>query len=338
VKARTGGFGDRRSGQTPFTNGIAACLLRRVLSAQREPIRFFNRYTGQIEVEQIYGEPFMRWTYGTRMGKLALHALAKRALFARWYGWRMNRAASSRRVAPFIQRYGVDAAEFVDTPESFKSFNEFFYRKLKSHARPIDPDPNSVVFPADGRHLGFQDISKMEGIFVKGQTLDLQSLLNNGALARQFASGSMVMSRLCPTDYHRFHFPVAGIPEKPVIINGPLYSVSPIALRENIRYLSQNKRALCAIRTENVGTVLMLEIGATNVGSIVYTFVPGQPVQKGAEKGYFKFGGSSMITLFEPNTVQLAADLLEQSRQNRELYARVGDRMGVAAKGVNIAP
>ena len=93
-----------------------------------EPIQIFNRYTGEVETEEIYGEPYMRWTYGTRLGKLALHALAKRALFARWYGWRMNRPLSARRIAPFIQRYKVNSDEFVHSPSSFKSFNEFFYR------------------------------------------------------------------------------------------------------------------------------------------------------------------------------------------------------------------
>jgi phosphatidylserine decarboxylase len=136
------------------------------------------------------------------------------------------------------------------------------------------------------------------------------------------------MSRLCPVDYHRFHFPVGGVPEKPRIINGPLFSVSPIALRQNIRILSENKRALSIIRSPEFGEVLMLEIGATNVGSIEYTYLPGQPVQKGAEKGFFKFGGSSMITLFEPGKLRLATDLTENSRQQRELYARMGDRIG----------
>jgi len=142
----------------------------------------------------------------------------------------------------------------------------------------------------------------------------------------------MVISRLCPTDYHRFHFPAAGVPEKPKIINGPLYSVSPIALRQNIHIFSENRRALSVMRAADAGTVLMLEVGATNVGSIEYTFVPGEPVQKGAEKGYFKFGGSSIITMFEPGKVMLAADLLENSRINRELYALMGDRLGVLAK------
>jgi phosphatidylserine decarboxylase len=297
-------------------------------TVQPEPIRFFNRYTGEIETEEVYGEGFMRWAYETRMGKLALHALAKRALFSQWYGWRMNRAISSQRVAPFIKKYGLNASEFLEHPEAFKSFNEFFYRKLKPAARPIDRDPSSVVFPADGRHLGFQDVSKIEGIFVKGQVLDLPTLIQDEKLTQRFQKGSMVMSRLCPVDYHRFHFPIAGVPEKPRILNGPLFSVNPIALRANIRFLVENRRARSIVQTPKNGAVLMFEIGATNVGSIEYTFVPGEPIQKGAEKGFFKFGGSSMITLFEPGRVQLAADLIEQSSRQTELYARIGDRMG----------
>jgi phosphatidylserine decarboxylase len=297
-------------------------------TVQTDQIQYFNRYTAQVETEQIYGEAFMRWTYGTLLGKFALHGVAKRALFARWYGWRMDRPVSARRVLPFVQAYGLNPADFVEPAESFKTFNEFFVRKLKPAARPLDPDPAVAVFPADGRHLGFEDISKIQGIFVKGQRLNLQQLLKDDELAKRFRSGTVIMSRLCPVDYHRFHFPVAGVPEKARIINGPLFSVSPIALRQNINYLWENKRALSKIQSPEFGTVLMLEIGATNVGSIEYTYVPDEPMQKGAEKGYFKFGGSSMITMFEPGKLRLADDLIENSRQHRELYARMGDGMG----------
>ena len=81
---------------------------------------------------------------------------------------------------------------------------------------------------------------------------------------------------------------------------------------------------LTKLVTEDLGTVLLLEIGATNVGSIQQTFTPGQAVEKGAEKGYFEFGGSSTMTLFEPGAITLATDLLETSREGIELYARMG--------------
>ena len=212
--------------------------------------------------------------------------------------------------------------------DAFTSFNDFFYRKLKPAARPVDAAEYSVVFPADGRHLGFAKASEVEGVYVKGQRFDLGRLLGDDKLAAQFTDGAAVFSRLCPVDYHRFHFPVAGEPGNARLINGPLYSVNPLALRDRLAILWENKRYITEIETEQLGRVLMLEIGATNVGSVHHTFVPTRTVEKGEEKGYFAFGGSAALTLFEPGRVQLAEDLLEQSAQQRELYAKVGDRMG----------
>jgi phosphatidylserine decarboxylase len=225
----------------------------------------------------------------------------------------------------------LDPAEFADAPESYRSFNEFFYRKLKPAARPVDADEASVVFPADGRHLGFERASEIEGVFVKGQKFDLPALLGDENLAARYADGSLILSRLCPVDYHRFHFPAAGVPGETRLIEGPLFSVNPIALRQRLAYLWTNKRTITELKSERFGTVLCMEIGATCVGTIHQTFTPGQPVAKGAEKGYFAFGGSSTLTLFEPGAVRLAADLLENSARQIELYARIGSVMGRSA-------
>lgn len=243
----------------------------------------------------------------------------------------MSTPESAARVLPFIARYGLDPEEFAEQPESYGSFNEFFYRKLKPSARLVDKDESSVVFPADGRHLGFARASQIAGVFVKGQKFDLSALLAEGKLAAKYADGSLVLSRLCPVDYHRFHFPAAGVPGATRTIDGPLYSVNPIALRQRLAYLWTNKRAITELRTERFGTVLCLEIGATCVGTICQTFTPGQAVEKGEEKGYFAFGGSSTITIFEPGAVTLEGDLLENSAKQIELYARIGSRMGHSA-------
>ncbi|MEI6818440.1 MAG: phosphatidylserine decarboxylase [Verrucomicrobiota bacterium] len=296
-----------------------------------EPIRYFNRHTGTLETEQVYGEGFLRWSYGNPLGAISLNAFVKRPFFSKWYGCRMDEPKSASRVAPFIAQYGLDPADFADAPSSYRSFNEFFYRKLKPEARPIDADASSVVFPADGRHLGFECASAIEGVFVKGQKFDLAALLGDRELAARYADGALVLSRLCPVDYHRFHFPAAGIPSKTRVIDGPLFSVNPIALRQRLAYLWTNKRTITELKTERFGTVLCLEIGATCVGTIRQTFTPGEPVAKGDEKGYFAFGGSSTLTLFEPGTVRLAADLLENSRRHVELYARIGSQMGQSA-------
>lgn len=296
-----------------------------------EPIRYFNRHTGKAETEKVYGEGFLRWTYGHPLGAIARWAFVKRPFFSAWYGRRMDRPESAAKVAPFIDRYGLDPSEFADAPASFRSFNEFFYRKLRPESRPVDPDAGAVVFPADGRHLGFAKASEISRVFVKGQRFDLAELLGDRDLADRYRDGTLVLSRLCPVDYHRFHFPAEGVPGKPQTLEGPLFSVSPIALRRRLAYLWTNRRVITRLETHQLGTVLLLEIGATCVGGIHQTFTPVSAVAKGAEKGYFSFGGSSTLTLFEPGRVILAPDLAEQSSQGVELYAKVGTRMATMA-------
>ena len=259
----------------------------------------------------------------------------KRAL-TEFGGWVANGrwgAITQWIIRRFIRRYGVNMAEAANPePTAYACFNEFFTRALKPSARPItEPEnPRLAVFPADGRHLAFADVSTAPGFYVKGATFSLEQLLGGPELAAEFAGGSMLISRLCPVDYHRFHFPVAGTPDDGRLIGGWLYSVSPIALRRNVQDLAQNKRRLTLIDSPEFGRVAMLEVGATNVGSIVETYVTGRPVRKGEEKGLFKFGGSCVITVFARGRIRFDADVLEQSSQFRETYARMGDRLGSA--------
>jgi len=293
-----------------------------------EPIRFYNRYSGEVETEDVYGEGFLRWAYGTVPGRAAVSTFVKRPFFSKWYGWRMTRPASRARVIPFIESYGLDGSEFAKEPEDFKSFNDFFYRRLKPEARPVTPGDDVVVFPADGRHFAISDTRKVDLVFVKGQRFDLTALFGGDrALAERFLGGALVFSRLCPVDYHRFHFPVAGEASAPRLLNGFLYSVSPIALRRRLAYLWENKRVLTLVESGRFGTVATLEVGATCVGSINYTSVLPGSVGKADEKGYFAFGGSATLTLFEPGKVALSRDLVDYSAQGLEVYAKMGDKM-----------
>ncbi|AOS44783.1 Phosphatidylserine decarboxylase proenzyme [Lacunisphaera limnophila] len=295
-----------------------------------EPIRYFHRAKRTVETEQVYGEEWLRWTYGTTLGRFALNALVKRAVASRYYGWRMSLRDSANRILPFIVDYDLNVDEFAKKPLTFKTFNEFFYRALKPGARPVAEGERVAVLPADGRHLAFQNVDAAAGFYAKGQQFDLKAFLGDEALAAKFSGGAMLISRLCPVDYHRFHFPVAGMPSEPRLINGWLYSVSPIALRQNLAYLWQNKRMVTLVESPEFGTVAVCEIGATMVGSIFQSFVLGRAVTKGEEKGLFKFGGSCVVTLFPPGKIRLDADLVQQSAAGLEVYARMGERLGEA--------
>jgi phosphatidylserine decarboxylase len=299
-------------------------------NARGAPIEYFNRHTGRLETEAVYGEAALRWAYENPLGRLATWALVRRAFLARWYGAWMSSPATRDKIPLFIEKFRVDVSEFAERPENFASFNDFFVRKLKPGARPVNAEPDAVVFGADGRHLGFPDASEAAGVFVKGQRWNLAALLGDAELARTYARGALVLSRLCPVDYHRFHFPADGTPGPVRWLPGTLWSVNPIALRRRLSYLWENKRALTILETPRLGRVLLLEIGATNVGSINETFTPGHAVSRGEEKGFFAFGGSATATIFEPGRVFLADDLVEQTQAGRELYARMGSRLGTA--------
>lgn len=295
-----------------------------------DPIRYYDRYKQILQTEQIYGERWLRFAYENPIGRGFVQLLARRKLFSAYYGWRMNRKYSAQLVIPFIVKYDLDVDEFARSAFEFKTFNEFFWRGLKPAARPITPGERVAALPADGRHLAFPDVDAAEGFYVKGAKFTLAELLGDAALAERFAGGSMLISRLCPVDYHRFHFPVAGVPGEPRLINGWLYSVSPVALRRNIRYLVENKRVVTLIESPVFGPVAMIEVGATNVGSIKQTHVADRAVAKGEEKGVFKFGGSCVITLFQRGRIRFDADFVAQSAQQVETYARMGDRLGEA--------
>jgi phosphatidylserine decarboxylase len=294
-----------------------------------EPIRFFNRTTRALETEEIYGERWLRFAYEHPVGRFFTWALIRRRAVSAYYGWRMNRLYSASKVLPFIIRYNIDVKDFAKSPLTYNSFNEFFHRALKPEARPIAPGENVVVFPADGRHLVFPNVDETPGFYVKGATFSLRELFGDSALASEFAGGAMTISRLCPVDYHRFHFPVAGVPDEARLINGCLYSVSPIALRRNVRYLVENKRMVTCIESADFGKVAMIEVGATMVGTIAQLYADGRPVAKGEEKGWFKFGGSCVITVFQRGRLRFDDDLVEQSARHIECYAKMGERMGV---------
>jgi phosphatidylserine decarboxylase len=296
------------------------------------PIEYYNRATGRVETEQVYGENFLRWAYGNPLGRLSVAVAVKRLWFSRWYGRRMDQPKSRARIQPFLEAYAVDVSEFADSVADYGSFNEFFYRRLKPEARPIDSSPDSAVFPADGRHLAIENIDQAGQFYIKGQRFDRARFIGDPGLAEAFKGGALLISRLCPVDYHRYHFPVSGVAGPVETLPGSLRSVSPLALRRQLSILWENRRARTVVESPEFGRVLIMEIGATCVGGMHRTYDPG-PVGKGGEKGYFSFGGSCVATIYEKGAIEFDPDLLEQAAQGREVYAKMGERCGLAGAG-----
>ena len=297
-------------------------------------VKYFHRYKQAVEIEKIPGQCWLRFLYGTRFGRLLLQLFFKRAWFSKCVGWWMNTRFSKKNIRPFAKKYAIDFDMFEKKPQEYRHFNDFFYRKFKPGMRPICQSPETLCFPCDGRHSGFQTIGDAQQFFVKSTPFTLRQLLQDETLANRFRNGTCVISRLAPVDYHRFHFPCDGTPKVARLINGFLYSVSPVALQGSFRIFGENKRWLTVLESKQFGQVALLEVGACCVGSVCETFIPESLVRKGDEKGYFLFGGSTIITIFEPNRVVLAPDLIDCTQRGLELYAHMGDIMAQgAAKG-----
>ena len=138
----------------------------------------------------------------------------------------------------------------------------------------------------------------------------------------------MVIVRLAPADYHRFHFPADGKISMSRKIEGYYYSVSPHAIRQNFRIFCENKREYSILSTEKFGDICIAEIGATMVGGIKQTYEPDTFVKKGDEKGYFYFGGSTVIMFLEKDRVEIDRDILENSINGIETKVFMGEGIG----------
>ena len=289
-----------------------------------DKVIFIDRESGEKKEEAIYFESALRFLYGSFLGKSICKIIATLPLFSHLMGKYQRLSITKKNIQPFVQKYGVNETEMEQKIEEFASFDAFFTRKLKPGIRPMAA---KMVIPADGRYLVYPNCEEVDGFVVKGKKFTLNQLLGSAQLAERYRRGALVIARLAPSDYHRFHFPIECVPGVAKLINGPLYSVSPISLKQKVEVLAENKRMITSLKTENYGTILFIEIGATNVGSIHQTFQAGQQYKKGDEKGYFSFGGSSIILLFEEGVIQFSNDLLKNSSQHIETLCQFGQTL-----------
>jgi len=287
----------------------------------QKDIVYIDRATALQKTEKVAGEYALRWLYNNPFGKLSLQTLVKKKFFSDWYGKRMDSPASVDKIEDFISDFDIDMSAVEKT--EFTSFNDFFIRKLKDSALHFCKDTNALASPSEGKILAYENIGN-DDFIIKGVRFNLQSFLNDSLLKAKYKEASFLVIRLCPADYHRFYFPLDGIVLQQKNINGDLYSVSPIALRERAQLFCENKRTLTEIRNPKIGDFLMIEVGATMVGSIIQSYKT-DTVHKGMEKGYFKFGGSTIVLVFQKKQIKIDKDLLQNTAKFLETKIKLGE-------------
>ena len=291
------------------------------LGANSANILVQDRITGQINEERmsVYVRLGIRLLYkqiGARdMERRMIRKMLKSMSFKQ--GRKFDDPASASQIDGFIAFHQLDMSEVLRPTSEFKNFNEFFYRELKPDARPCSaPDrPEVIVSPADCRSVVFNTIDDATKIWVKGREFSMEHLIGSvyPLDVKRYKGGSMGIFRLAPQDYHRFHIPVDGVLGTPKAIEGEYYTVNPMAIRSALDVYGENIRVVVPIDSVAHGRVMFVCIGAMMVGSTVITRKPGERVKRAEELGYFKFGGSTVLLLFEPGKMVYDDDLVENS-------------------------
>lgn len=295
----------------------------------------YDRITKKCVEEKIpvFSKMAMRAVYSVlpRQPEVAKEFLSK---MTRIVGNKYNDPKSRRHISEFIRFYEINVDDLADPISSYQNFNEFFRRKMKAHSRPVADVRNQhiAVVPADCRIVGYETVSETSTVWVKGHGFNIASLLNEPDLTRRFVNGSVAICRLGPMDAHRFFFPVGGKVGRTFYMDGEYLIDNPVIIREDVDVYTTNKRTVTVMEDTAFGLVAMVCVGSTMVGSIELTSKQDHMVKKGDEHGYFQFGGSTVILLFEPNTIVFAEDILTNSAIPIETYCRTGSPLGVLRK------
>ncbi|RSH92293.1 hypothetical protein EHS25_008708 [Saitozyma podzolica] len=340
------------------------------LGANSANILVQDRMTGQLQEEKmaVYVRLGIRVLYKGWRGQME-GGRARRLLksLSVKQGIKYDSPVSAADIAPFIAFHKLDIDEILDPLYSFNTFNEFFFRKLKPSARPVDEPGNDyrLVSCADCRMMAFETVEEATRIWIKGREFTVGRLLgpNYKDVWDRYNGGALAIFRLAPQDYHRFHSPVKGTIGKMTLIDGEYYTVNPQAIRTMLDVYGENVRKVVPVHSDEFGQVMTVWVGAMNrnlraleshkfqdqhrppdpsrepaltpvvVGSILTSVEEGQLVERGDELGYFAFGGSTIVCLFEKGAVQWDEDLLGNGRAAIETLVRMGMGIGRSKRG-----
>ena len=286
-----------------------------------------QRYRDGTEVQKNIGyEGYLGGMYDRITGRMVLKILT-RPYVSKCAGWALSTRASRMLVRPFVRHADIDLTEYEE--DRFRSYNEFFSRKIRPDARPIQGSECHLISPCDSQLMVFPITE--DGIFrIKNTCYTLAGLLRDRKKAAEYYGGQILVFRLGVDDYHRYCYVADGEIGERVSIPGVLHTVSP-AVYDRCPVYKENAREYCTIRTKTFGEILMMDVGALLVGKIV-NLHGKKRVQRGEEKGYFQFGGSTVVLLLQKNAVQLDEDILRNSKAGIETVVRYGEKIGCVPK------
>lgn len=258
--------------------------------------------------------------YQNIIGNLFLKLINKR-YFSQIVGSFMNTKLSITLIKKFIKNNNIDMSDYEET--KYNSFNEFFTRKIKINKRIIDNNKDSLISPADSKLLVYK-ISDDLKVNIKGLDYSITELFKDNTIIQEYKNGYILVFRLCVDDYHRYSYIDNGSLIKTKQINGILHTVGPIAFKK-YKVLKENQREYSIIKTDNFDTIIQMEVGALLVGKIKN--YKKATFKKGEEKGYFLFGGSTIVIMVK-DIIKIKEEILKCSIDNIEVKVKMGEKIG----------
>lgn len=284
-------------------------------------MKIYDRMGHEIIVDQSQNN-LLKLLYSHVSGRCVLKVLTL-PFITQIGGKYMNSSLSKHKIQSFIEHNHIDMSQYVE--QDYKSYNDFFTRKIKEGKRPVIKDENILVAPADSK-LTYYPITDDLHLNIKDTCYTLSDLLNNNSLAEQFVGGTCLIFRLTVDDYHRYCFIDNGTKETDHYIAGVFHTVNPIA-NDYYPIYKQNSRSYSLLHTENFDDVIYMEVGAMMVGKIVNH--NKQSFSKGEEKGYFEFGGSTIVVLLKKDIVEIDQDIIINSKDHHETRVLMGEKIGI---------
>ena len=289
-----------------------------------QPVEYIDRRSGERVRESVMGDGALRFAYETLAGRTLWPLLFGSKLCSAVMGWRYDSPRSRSSIAALASIPGCRADEAEKPVSEYASFNEFFTRRLKPGARPVG---DGLVSPADGRLRLFLGADADSPFPLKGARKSLREVFGPaGAPAVPDGLYDIAVVRLAPVDYHRFHFPCDCRTEgAPIVVRGGYHSVNPIALVRRPDIYAENERQIVRVEA-SFGPLWLVDVGAFGVGTIVQTY-EGERHAKGDEKGYFKFGGSTVILVARAGALAFDEDLVRNSAAGLETRVLCRERI-----------
>lgn len=279
-----------------------------------------NRNSEENIIE--YSNNTLNFLYNTLIGRFFIK-IAISKFVSNLIGKYMNSKLSRHKIDKFVDKNNINLLEYSKL--NYNSYNDFFTRKVIEAKRPIASNKDYLISPCDSK-LSVYKINNDLTLKIKDSYYSIDSLIEEDIL-KDYVNGYALVFRLGVDNYHRYCYIDSGYKSKNIHINGVYHTVQPITLNK-YNFYKTNTREYTVLSTNNFGKVIEVEIGAMGVGRIV-NHHNEHKYKKGEEKGYFEFGGSTIVLLIKKNVIDIDEDILNNSKLNIETNVKYGEKIGI---------